>query len=236
MFQLILSVFLLLCFFNTANSTLISANDGTFGNGSITIDTATNLAWLDLSITTGISFNDISNELGVGGIYSGYRFASPEEVFSLFLEALIPDINSAGNFGHYGTLANAEPALSLIELLGASYQVKISGVTLSEVAGFSSQHVLINGFDLIQMPYAIVREGVITLEGSQSFGEVFTDGTFIFPSNSYEGVGSWLVKPVDIVEPTSIALFGLGLVGFSFFKKKEKGLKHANVCCSVFLH
>ena len=106
----------------------------------------------------------------------------------------------------------AAPVLALIGLIGPSYQVHMSGVVLSEIAGFSSQHVMINGFDLIQMPYAIVREGVITREGTHSIGEVFTSGSLIFPSNSYEGVGSWLVKPAVVPAPPALLLFLTGVL------------------------
>ncbi len=220
--QLVFSVLSLFLFFNTVNAALLSADDSLFGSGSITIDTSTNLAWLDLSITEGISFNKVSNELESGGLYAGYRFASPDEVFLLFVAAQIPDINVPGDFANYGTTENSSPALTLIELMGPSYQVQTGDVLLSEIAGFSSQHVLVNGFDLIQMPYATVREGVITQEGTQSFGEVFTTGSSIFPSNSYEGVGSWLVKPAVVPVPPSIALFFSGLAFLTILARKNK--------------
>ena len=201
------------------SAALISANDSFFGVDSLTIDTSTNLAWLDLSITEGISFNEISGELGIGGIYYGYRYASPDEVFFLFVEAQIPDINSVGDFG-IGTVANATPALALIELMGPTSQTH-QGVTLSEINGFSSQHVFMNGFDLIQMPYVRVREGVTTQEGLQSFGEAFTTGTWIFPSNPYEGVGSWLVKSTVVPIPSAVWLFGSGLIGLVGFARRR---------------
>ena len=202
-----------------AHAALMPANDTFFGDGSLTIDTSTNLAWLDLSITAGISFNEVSNELGNGGIYSGYRFASLDEVFSLYVEAQIPDINDVGDFG-IGTIANAAPALALIELMGPSSQTH-AGVILSEIAGFSSQHVFMNGFDLIQMPDVIVREGVTFDGGTESFGEAFTTGTWILPGNSYEGVGSWLVKPAVVPITPAIWLFGSGLIGLIGFARRK---------------
>ncbi len=190
----------------SASAVLISKNDPLYGMGSLTVDSSTGLEWLDLSVTDGMSFNEVSGQLGFGGTYSGFRFATPEEIFALFVEAQIPDINQPGDFGHIGTQANAQSALALVQLMGPSYQVEVSGVLLSEIAGFSSQHASINGFDLIQMPYVTVREGV----GGQSFGEVFTTGSWIFPSNPYEGVGSWLVRPVP--EPSIILLMCAGLL------------------------
>ena len=193
----------------------MSADDPLFGVGAMTVDSSTNLAWLDLSITEGKSFNEVSSQLGVGGMYSGYRFASPDEVYALFEAAQIPDINHGDPQYSMSVMAlsspaNAAPALALIQLMGPTYQIMVAGVTLSAIAGFSSRHVTVNGYDRIQMPYAVVREGVITQEGSQSFGEVFTIGSNLYPADSYVGVGSWLVRPVP--EPATITMFFAGLV------------------------
>ncbi|CAA0099181.1 Uncharacterised protein [Halioglobus japonicus] len=207
--SLLLTIAVSVCHLSPAVAALISIDDPNFGTGALTLDTSTNMTWLDLSITEGMSFNDVSSQLGASGTYSGYRYASPEEVYSLFVEALIPNINDPGTFGHYGTVENARPALHLIGLMGPSYQVEISGVKLSSINGFSSQHNNSNGFDLIQMPYATVREGVITSNGPQSYGEVFTVGSSIFPSNPYEGVGSWLVKTTTVPVPSTAWLFGI---------------------------
>ena len=72
------------CLFKQAEAALISANDPVFGNDSLTIDTGTRLAWLDLAFTNGRSFDDVSSELGVGGEFEGYRYATRDEVFSFF--------------------------------------------------------------------------------------------------------------------------------------------------------
>lgn len=217
---------ILALFASPANATLTSADDSMFGVGAVTIDSSTNLAWLDLSITEGESFNEVSNQFGVGGIYSGYRYASPDEVYALFEAAQIPDINHGDPQYSSSTLAlssqaNAAPALALIQLMGPSYQIMVAGVSLSEMAGFSSQHVTVNGYDRIQMPYATVREGVVTQEGSQSFGEVFTVGSSLNPAESYVGVGSWLVRPVP--EPSAIAMFcvGLALIAIAVARKRS---------------
>jgi len=210
-----------LLLFNNVGAALIETDDSIFGIKSLTLDTSTNLAWLDLSITEGVSFNDISKELIPGGEYQGFRFASPDEVRSLFNQAQIPDINDPGYFSHYGTPENAAPALSLIELMGPSYQIQINGALLSQIAGFSSQRITSFGFDLIQMPYATVRERVTYQNGIRSYAEVFTTGSAIFPSSSYVGVGSWLVKPALVSEPPVLVLIISGVFGLFYMSHRK---------------
>jgi len=93
---------------------------------------------------------------------------------------------------------------------------------LSEIAGFSSLQVNSNGYDLIQMPYITVREGVQTRDGLQSYGAVFTMGSSLFPSNSYEGVGSWLVKPTVVPLPPAMTLLFSGLAFLTIIARKNK--------------
>ena len=49
-------------------------------------DATSGLQWLDLKFTYGLSFNDVMEQLD-GGIYSGYRYASLDEVRQLFYDA-----------------------------------------------------------------------------------------------------------------------------------------------------
>ena len=50
-----------------------------FGANTLTVDTSTGLAWLNVSLTAGHSYNDISSQLGAGQLYQGYRFATVAE-------------------------------------------------------------------------------------------------------------------------------------------------------------
>lgn len=62
---------------------LIVADDPVFGSGSITIDTAQQLAFLDLTIPVGISQADMAIALAPGGAYDGWRLATRAEVVTL---------------------------------------------------------------------------------------------------------------------------------------------------------
>jgi len=215
--------FLALCFSSLTNAALISVDDSVFGIDAVTRDTVSGLEWLDLTFSVARSYNDVITQFGFGGDFDGWRYASIDEINSLFLSANIPDINIPGDFAHYGTEDNAAPALELITLLGPSYRVTTNGVTLSQIAGFSSLHVSSNGFDLIAMPYATVREGVRTADGLKSYGEVFTLGSSISPSREYEGVGSWLVRSRTVPEPSVLVLMLTGILGLGSVRLWIKG-------------
>ena len=57
-----------------------------FGANTLTVDTSTGLAWLNVSLTAGHSYNDISSQLGAGQLYQGYRFATVAEVQTLWAD------------------------------------------------------------------------------------------------------------------------------------------------------
>ena len=57
------------------------------GNGSeprdgfnLTVDTTAGLEWLDLTLSTGLSFDEVAAELGPGGLFEGFRHATAAEI------------------------------------------------------------------------------------------------------------------------------------------------------------
>jgi hypothetical protein len=92
---------------------LVSGTDPLFGPGSLTLDTATGLAWLDLPISAGYSYEQMSAALQPGGAFVGFRYATSQEVAGLFSSA---GINGAGWFPD--SSPGFQPIIGLITLLG----------------------------------------------------------------------------------------------------------------------
>ena len=110
----------LLVFSAAVRADLISL-DSPYGTATHTLDTDSDLLWLDLDITAGRSFNDVNSELGAGGEFEGYRYATLDEVLDLWIHAGIPDITldgptEASDF----TRANLSPALALTQLISVT--------------------------------------------------------------------------------------------------------------------
>jgi len=97
-----------------AFSELVS-EDSAFGIDTITRDTATDLRWLDVPITSGTSHAEILVETQPGGLYDGYRLATPDELSTFFENAGI-DLGAAalGDF----VPQNHDPIVALTELVG----------------------------------------------------------------------------------------------------------------------
>jgi hypothetical protein len=66
--------------------------------GSNTFDPNTGLSWLDTSLTANISYNNVTADLiAAGGIYEGYRYATPSEVDQLAIDAGIAGVGFIAN-------------------------------------------------------------------------------------------------------------------------------------------
>ena len=103
---------------------LISADLLAPGDGLITRDTATNLDWLDLTPTIGLSFNQVAG--GAGGWTSlGFRYATTTEVMGLYTDAGIVI------FGGTTSPLNVPGVSLLLGLMGITSTV---GPTPSETA------------------------------------------------------------------------------------------------------
>jgi hypothetical protein len=55
--------------------------------GNVTQDTNSGLSWLDATATDGMSYNDVSLQLGPGGAFEGYRYATLPELESFLVAA-----------------------------------------------------------------------------------------------------------------------------------------------------
>jgi len=95
--------------------TISSADDPTFGAGSLTLDRATGLGWLDLIFTLGRSFNDVNSKFGAGAEFEGFRYASAAELITLYT-----NIGFVGIDSFTFDTANLVPATTLLSLMGTT--------------------------------------------------------------------------------------------------------------------
>lgn len=80
----------------SSRAALVSVDLSEPGDGLLTLDTATSLEWLDLTVTIGFTYNRVA--AGDGGFTSqGFRHATPSEVDAVLLQFGLQD-NATGPF------------------------------------------------------------------------------------------------------------------------------------------
>lgn len=73
-----------------AQAALVAQTYKTAGDNLVTYDDATNLSWLKLTQTIGMSINQVKAELGAGGRFEGWRLPTDNEVESIVRAVLSP--------------------------------------------------------------------------------------------------------------------------------------------------
>jgi hypothetical protein len=112
-----------------ARALLVEADLAAPGDGLLTIDTGSGLAWLDWSYAAGMSVNQVSAQLLPGGALETFRYATNAEVTTFWQNAGIPDVPDI-------TEANLAPVQALIELLGVTFA---SSLVAAGSVGFTSE-------------------------------------------------------------------------------------------------
>ena len=124
-----LSIFLSALYFNV-NAVLVSMDWQLSGDDLITHDTVTGLNWLDLTETNGVSYNYVSTQLGSGGKFEGFRYATVEEVIDLW--------------------ANFDIGLSS-DVAGSVYGIDTNVITASDMLG----NILCE-YNCVTWPYGVL--------------------------------------------------------------------------------
>jgi uncharacterized protein YjbI with pentapeptide repeats len=106
----------------TGPGLLVSADDPVFGAGSITLDLATGLEWLDLGFSINRSFDDVSANFGPGGDFEGFRYATAAELITLYMNAGIVNIDT-----NVLEAVNLTPVSNLLNLTGTTWSGTGSG-------------------------------------------------------------------------------------------------------------
>ncbi len=167
------------------------------GRASTTYDPNTELEWLNLDETAGQSYESVLAGWNGYTTVHGYRYATKEEIVTLFIHAGAVDISDIFTFEpSQMNQANVPGARSLLELLGATYV--ISDLVRSRMLYDPASEPSVASPDEIPLAFF----GVVSFDGEEAAftlpaGMIAKDG--IFPD-----IASALVR--SIPEPSGAAM------------------------------
>ena len=180
----------------STRASLLTGTDPAFGANSLTIDTQTQLAWLNLSYTADLSYNQVLTDMQPGGMFSNYTFATSQEVVGLYADAGI---------GVLGYNSLSSPAISsLISLVGSTGPI-------NGYPGFIAISGTSNGPGAQAAP-AITAVGINGNEEYFVSGGPGSGSTSYGDSTSYPTVADWLVTTVPEPCVGSIAIAGIAVL------------------------
>jgi len=187
------------------NATYVS--ESLVNHGLYTTDLLSNLDWLDLTVTNGYSYNDVTDELSSGGSLEGWRYATLNEVISFWIDAGISNI---GMSLPGWTESSYSEIKSLTELVGLTIEPPSGSLLPYGTNGFTGTP---GGFANSQagayIQYRTTSDGI-----NQGRAVINTSPS---QDTAVIGLGSWLVRPTTNSEPNVVKagfqteLFATGL-------------------------
>ncbi|WP_294988567.1 PEP-CTERM sorting domain-containing protein [Sulfuritalea sp.] len=201
-----------------AGAAIIDASDHSYLS-----DTATGLDWLDVTTTAGMSFNYVSSQLGVGGQFAGWRYATGDE-FNTLISSYSGVAIGAGNYVPVDM--ETDRIDGLLGLMGSTLDYHYSvlfGHSYDQHWGYAEGQGLDFSYGLLADSHS--------LPGFQFLGIVYDNdevpggdltaahATYFHISSAENHVGSFLVRdhvaaPIPEPETYALLLAGLGLLGF----------------------
>jgi hypothetical protein len=188
--------------FSTTSHASVLVDDGDY-----TLDTDTNLEWLDLSKTVGYSYDDVIANAGVDYIADGWHYATRADFLQLATDAGIPASIGPGDANFSIAASNAQNLIGLLGITNSFGDFTESFGLLGDQIGGS-----VATGDL----YASLSFSV----GADAYG------TLSWPNIGSDGEGSYLIRDAQVAAtplPASSILFmsGLGLIGFVAWRSKH---------------
>ncbi|WP_101758906.1 hypothetical protein [Oceanicoccus sp. KOV_DT_Chl] len=206
-----MKLIIILCF-----SALISSlsHSEFINNGYYTNDSETSLNWLHLDITAGLSVDQVYVEIGAGGQFEGWRYATLLEAQSILL---ISGLNS-----DYG---DENPPTSIrngIDNLGNNFGFTFQNISSTSngasAYGFIGDSASVSAQVYLGGNYLYDKGGndfaLVSFSGSSSRSKDYIDSTY----------GHFLVRsstPSPVPVPTAAWLFCSALIGLAGIKCKK---------------
>jgi hypothetical protein len=164
--------------------------------GTETVDATTRLGWLGLTLTEGLS------PTAALGAFSGYRWATEQEVYQFALNAGITAVDDVPRASDYSA------AQTLISLLGQ---------TFASTTQFGAQGLALR----TDLPgFTVFRDPAIVVAGLT--GRVYPGIVTVPAGAAYANVGVFMVRDMaPIPLPATAVLLGAGVLALSVIRRRK---------------
>lgn len=222
MMKKILSLVCIALFANFSNGAIID-------NGTYTTDTESGLDWLDVNVTSNLSFNEVTELMKPEGAYDGWRYATVDEFEQLVSNFGVPSSGADCSFGLTfcsGQFGTNPLILEVTSILGPTVDEMVSSGCPEEPC----QLYYIQG---------MLGENVSNaLAGNINYAEIYSgasadsEGVFrpwqqitaaMTTDKEYydESLGSFLVRTSEVPVPAAAWLFASALLGLVGIQRKK---------------
>jgi len=200
-------------------------------NNNSFIDETTGLEWIDFGINNHQTYDYVSSQLGLGGEYEGWRLATEDDVFIMMANAFLglgatyaaPDYHGAGQLKVNDGKNKLGSVMSpIFESMGHNYVI-YSGHKFEQQASYGLFEST-KGLGLIQQYEFTGSERDITYDDQAQFR---TSVDFSWHTDNTSPLYSTMLIrndiATDVPEPSTLAIFALGMFGLASrtFKKQN---------------
>ena len=198
----------------SASATLVTGDDPTFGVGSITTDTDTDLQWLDVTSTIFISYDTIITQFDPGDLFEGWRHATSAEVATLFTHGGVSPLNQ--------TFAGVNSAMYALQTqIGYILNNQPAHTTFAHIA----DAVISSGSRSVGALWQI--DPANSLGGAASwtaYDGINSTPFFMHPTTQATATGHFLVRAVAVPEPSSVLICSLpvGVAAMAARKRRRR--------------
>ena len=204
--------------------------------GSITRDTLTGIDWLDVTETRGMSYNDVTAQMGTGGALEGWRYATTTELDQL-IHHLGFSALSTPNAGYCSLLDIEFCAGGVAALNGVYYEALLKhAIDLLGDTRAANEAEFTDPYGHVGSTWGVSGYGGIDgiladqYAGDQLYARIhyqtdqlFTAFNITSVNGRDESGGSFLVQGglSTVPVPAAVWLFGSGLIGLIGFAKRK---------------
>ncbi len=198
----------------------ISANAGiiTDTDNDSFIDNSTGLEWMDFGINNGHTFDFVSQQTIAGGIYEGWQVASAEQAYGMWMNAFrdIESIITTDAAGAYEAYHGAEVVRSNFAVLYDIMGVNVTRLPPRWNYEYDISVGWFNGtFGMSYVAYVEYTDPDLDMQFDDTIYYLDSDKS----SDIYDEIdkkhSTMLVKITKVPEPSTLAIFALGLIGIA---------------------